>query len=285
MAKKRMTNKEKRQIISDELLKGLTETSAPWRKPWVGHPNAGIPTKLSDEKPYSGINPLVLMVKPFRSKWWGTMNQWNGKKCKVKKGQKASWITFYQPVTFKNKEDEDGNEVVEKTFPILKSYKVFNAEQVEGDFVEGLLVTKEEYTPNFQIAQDVVDKIEHKVLFGGNKAIYLPKIDTIQIPNFNQFEKEEEFWATYFHELAHWSESRLEWTGTYAQNEMVAEISSAFIMATLNLPMSSCLENHKAYVRSWQKKMKENSNYIFEATKQAHKVVDFLLKGEENDSC
>jgi len=39
---------------------------APWRSPWVGHPNAGLPTNIISNRRYSGINVLLLHLHQFR---------------------------------------------------------------------------------------------------------------------------------------------------------------------------------------------------------------------------
>ena len=79
------------------------------------------------------------------------------------------------------------------------------------------------------------------------------------------------------HELAHWSEVRLNWSAKYEMNELVAEIAASFISADLGIPQGEGMENHAAYVKSWLDAMKGDSTYIFRASTQASKVADFIL--------
>ena len=53
----------------------------------------------------------------------------------------------------------------------------------------------------------------------GDRAFYHRGGDYIQVPPKGKFPKENEFYSTCLHELAHWSEKRTEWTGDYAEGE------------------------------------------------------------------
>ena len=59
--------------------------------------------------------------------------------------------------------------------------------------------------------------------------------------------------------------------------ELIAELSSCFLATELGVPNTEDLENHAAYVKNWLKAMKDDSNFIFKASRQASKVCDFLL--------
>jgi antirestriction protein ArdC len=63
----------------------------------------------------------------------------------------------------------------------------------------------------------------------------------------------------------------------YAAGELIAEMASCFLATELGVPNTEPLENHAAYVKSWLTAMKEDSNFIFKASRQASKVCDFLL--------
>ena len=82
------------------------------------------------------------------------------------------------------------------------------------------------------------------VLFGtdehGNRAYYMPAMDLVWLPSPNDFESYEHYLATALHELAHWSgaKHRLDrqlnnrfGTKAYAAEELVAELSAAFLCA------------------------------------------------------
>lgn len=86
------------------------------------------------------------------------------------------------------------------------------------------------------------------------------------------------YYETAFHELAHWSEVRFGWTGSYAMNELVAEMASSFVSTELGVPQVEGVENHAAYLKSWLASMKDDTSFIFKASTQASKVADHLLE-------
>ena len=85
-----------------------------------------------------------------------------------------------------------------------------------------------------------------------------------------------------FHELCHWSEQRVgfdrsQTENTFALGELVAEIGSCFLMGELGLPTTEQVDNHAAYLKSWLREMNDDPKFIFRASAQATKAVDFIL--------
>src|ERR671932_372523 len=99
----------------------------------------------------------------------------------------------------------------------------------------------------------------------------------IRLPHNRQFEAVKEYYATALHELAHWSETRLGWTGPYALGELRAEIAASFLLAELGVPQSDDLTNHQAYVAEWLKALQNDPRYIFTASTAASRAADLLL--------
>ena len=88
------------------------------------------------------------------------------------------------------------------------------------------------------------------------------------------------YYESLCHELIHWSETRLEWDRAaegYAAGELVAEIGGCFMASELGLPTGESLANHAAYLQSWLQAMASDPKYIFKASAQASKAVDYLL--------
>lgn len=61
----------------------------------------------------------------------------------------------------------------------------------------------------------------------------------------------------------------------YAEEELVAELSSAFLGLTLNLPGD--LPNLFNYIGHWLTKLKSDKRFIFKAAAQAQKAADWIL--------
>src|SRR3954468_8730421 len=131
-----------RETITNQIIAALESGGVPpWRRPWRIGPNAGFPSNIVSKKPYRGINPILLDMSSARhgltSKWWATFNQWKGLGGKVMprpphvpSGKWGTQIVFWSPITKTVKNDTGKDE--EDRFFVMKSYTVFNVDQVEG---------------------------------------------------------------------------------------------------------------------------------------------------------
>jgi len=285
------------QQITARILEGLKNGVVPWRKPWRADKNSGSPTNAATKRAYSGINPvllnLVAMERGYSSCYWATYQQWASlgaqvtkRPADVKAGQWGTQIVFYKQV--KKTKIEDGEEKT-NSFPILKTFTVFNVDQVEGD-VDHLRASQDQDSvptaPDFRPAQEAIEATGADIRFGGNRAFYRVPMgefpihtggDFIQLPKSDQFMKPSEFFSTLFHELVHWSEARLKWKGSYAMGELIAEMGSCFITSQLNIPGGNELDNRTSYLKSWLKAIQDNPKAILKAASQASKAAAFIL--------
>lgn len=271
------------QTIIDALASG---TLPPWRKPWANDPNApGLHTSLSTGNPYRGINQLILQVAAmkhgFKSKWWGTFKQVQFNGASVRKGQKATKVVLWKPISRKRM-DENGDET-DDSFLVMLEFSIFNAEQTTGLEQFRVGYAKSETSPDerYEHADAVIEATDADVRHGGNRAFYSLDGDYIQMPFRHQFNSSEAYYETALHELCHWSEKRVgldrnQPENSYAFFELVAEIGSCFLMGELGLPTTDNLDNHAAYLKSWLKGM-EDPKFIFRAAAQASKAADFIL--------
>lgn len=293
------TQAELQKEITHRILDGLLFGVAPWRKPWRNDPNAGAPANVVSHRNYSGVNPILLdltaMSRGYTSRWWATYSQWESigaqvrkRPADVKPGQWGTNIVFWKPIQ-KTKTDANGKEKTD-TFPLLRSYTVFCLDQVDGEAVDHLRCSNNSnvspLTADFQSAQEAITATAADIRFGGNQACYLRPIgawpnhdggDYIMMPKITQFLSPHEFYATSFHELVHWSEVRLGWTGSYAMGELIAEIGAAFACAELGIPCSDDMKNHAAYVAEWIKELQNDERAVLKAASQATKAVNYIL--------
>lgn len=118
-------------------------------------------------------------------------------------------------------------------------------------------------------------RIDH----GHELAAYLPLEDRIIMPDVGRFDSFPDYAATTLHELSHWTQPkhRLGIEGTYAENELFAEISSSYLMAALGIPHADDLRNTKAYIQSWLKSVGNDPKAIFKASSAASKAADYIL--------
>ena len=105
----------------------------------------------------------------------------------------------------------------------------------------------------------------------------------MQVPQPQLYRVPIDFYRTAFHELGHWTghTSRLgrDQSGRfgdafYAREELVAEMTSAFVCAELSISPSV---RHADYIGSWLEVLREDNRAIFRAASAASKAADFLL--------
>ena len=117
-------------------------------------------------------------------------------------------------------------------------------------------------------------------------ACYVPSLDKIHLPRKDAFSSADGYYATAFHELAHWTgaKSRLDrdfssrfGDDQYAFEELVAEMSAAFLCQSHGI---DALTQHAAYVQSWVKVLKNDHKAIFKAAALAQKATDYI-RGEK----
>jgi antirestriction protein ArdC len=103
------------------------------------------------------------------------------------------------------------------------------------------------------------------------------------VPPQPAFFEQINYYRTCFHELGHWTghPSRLarDLSGRfgskpYAREELVAEVSSAFVCASLGITPTV---RHADYLGSWLDVLREDNRAIFRAASQATKAADFVL--------
>jgi antirestriction protein ArdC len=238
--------------IADKIIADLEKGVRPWMKPWNAEHAAGRITKplRHNGQPYNGINILMLwsaaVSEGYSAPIWMTFRQAKELGANVRKGEKGELVVYANTVTRTEQDDTTGEEL-EHTIPFMKGYTVFNVEQIEG--------LPSHY---YQLAEPVLDpvqRISHAEAFftatgarighGGNQAYYTIGADRIQMPPFESFRDAESYYATLAHETTHWTRhpSRLDrdfgrqrfGDECYAQEELVAELGSAFLSADLEL--------------------------------------------------
>jgi antirestriction protein ArdC len=280
--------------VTDQIVASLEQGVRPWMKPWNAEHAAGRITRplRANGLAYQGINVLVLwseaVAKGYSAPIWMTFRQALELNAHVRKGERGSTIVYASTVTRSGTDKETGEDTQE-TIPFLKSYTVFNVEQIEG------------LPPHFHaIAEprlDPVQRIERAEAFfantkadirnSGNMAYYNIESDFVQMPPFEAFRDAESYYAALAHECTHWTrhKSRLDrdlgrkkWGDAgYAMEELVAELGSAFLCADLDLT-PEIREDHAAYIANWLEVLKNDKRAIFSAAAHAQKAADYLAR-------
>ena len=166
----------------------------------------------------------------------------------------------------------------------MKRYRVFNIDQCEG-LSDDLYASAPDVPECEQlpIAENLISATAADFRIGGNRAFYVPSQDSIQVPPQPLFHEQIDYYRTCFHELGHWTgaKHRLDrpienskCSKLYAREELVAEMTSAFVCASLGIKPTV---RHTDYIGSWLSVLKEDNKAIFRAASQASKAADYLL--------
>ena len=122
---------------------------------------------------------------------------------------------------------------------------------------------------------------------GGNRAFYRPDTpEAVYMPGFDQFPEASQYYSVLAHETTHFTShaSRCDrqlgkrfGDVAYAMEELIAELGSAYTMASLELELTP-RKDHAAYIDSWLKVLRADKRAIFTAASQAQKAADWLAK-------
>ncbi len=278
--------------ITSYIIKSLKKGVGPWICPYERikgpHRNAFY------NRPYRGINILLLNMacweRGFRTPLWVTFKEARRLGGHVKRGAIGTKIIFWKFLEVEEKDplgqpviDEETGKPKVKKVPFARTYYVFNVEQCEGlpNFFRG---NQEKNNDPWETAELL------KKLYGlpkvrqGYIPAYYPLPDVIEMPPKGAFKSPDDFWATFLHELTHWTghESRLnrKFNGpygsqSYAMEELIAEMGAAFIGAHTGLPIKEL--QHPEYISGWLKVLEKNSKAIFTAARLAQEACDWLL--------
>lgn len=265
------------ESVTKSIIADLEKGVAPWVKPWKGRNSGGImPINAATHRYYAGVNVLILWSardeRGYPSPQWMTFKQALDKGAYVRKGEKGTPVIFVKKLTF-NEGDED-----ERKIFMHRSFTVFNVAQIAELTEEELSETiiPEDAASTF-VAATLAD-----IRIGGDKAFYVPAKDYIQMPPVSAFENVSSYYATVFHELGHLTghEKRLDrnlttrfGTDAYATEELVAELTSAFLCAELGVQGEL---RHAGYIDHWIKLLKNDPRAIFTAASKASQAANYL---------
>ena len=266
------------EMVTNAIIEKLECGFIPWVKPWQG----GEAVNYITQKPYHGINRLLLDGGEYI-----TFNQVQELHAHIRKGSKSHLVIFYKPFEVVNNEEEEP----ELKF-VLRYYRVFNINDVDG--IESKRVHIDNDNKRLAKPQEVIDNyinregIRHQDDVVSNNAYYSPSNDMIVLPTIKQHTNSNEFYSTAFHELTHSTghSKRLNrdlemkasfGSKNYSREELIAEIGSAILMNMTGVETQQTLTNSAGYCQGWAKFLKGDANAILVAAAKAEKAVEFIL--------
>jgi antirestriction protein ArdC len=298
------------QELTNKIVAQMEQAQA-WEKPWSVA--AGIkggtmrrPINAMTGRAYRGLNVVLLWSAGRADPRWATFNAWKKAGASVNKGEKGTQIVFWKRIDREPTDDDDRDYIL-----TARVYYVFNAEQCDLSKAKGIRPFAPSVAPTVTTddAGDTMPSVDQwiaatgaDIKHGGDRAFYSPAADYIQMPPRSAFKATkhstalEAYYGTALHELAHWtghtSRNKRDFSGrfgsrSYAFEELVAELSAAFLCADLGVT-SEPRQDHANYLASWIQTLKDDKRALFTAASQAEKACDFLHgkqpSAEEDDA-
>ena len=295
--------KDIHKLIADQVIAAMETSGTGWTKSWAT-PTGQLPTSMSTGKTYRGINLLILGMSRaaagYGSHHWATYRQWfkmgggeydpinprvikTPSKFNVKRGEKSTTVILYKPLKVSDKVTGE-----DKTIPLLRTFAVFNADQVDGyeapSVIDEIDHTKLEQ-PN-TLADDLAARAGCDVRFSDpDRAFYSPGHDFVNMPRATQFDTVENYAATLLHELTHWTGhgSRLDRNFSrnglkdYAREELVAELGAAMMCGSIGITPEP-LPDHAKYLSVWMERLKDEPKTIFSAAADAGRAAEWIYQ-------
>jgi antirestriction protein ArdC len=272
------------QEVTARILQSLEAGVAPWVKPWSATAGRNVPLNVISGKAYQGVNAILLWgnVGRFTTPHYLTYKQAMDLGGHVRKGEHGFQICKVLQLVSKPKDgatDQDG-----RAFTTMKFFTVFNVDQCEG--LPARVFETPEIKANNSDERDAT--IEEFIAAtgadyaetGGDRAFC--RGDQVRMPTFESFKSAALYYSTAFHELGHWTgrPSRLNrefgkrfGDRAYAAEELVAELTSAFVCAEFNIDGNL---QHADYIGNWIALLKDDAKAFFTAASAAQKAADFL---------
>lgn len=276
--------------VTRRIVEAIERGVRPWSRPWSRSQAAAdmLPRRHTGEA-YRGVNVLLLwaaaLERGYTAQTWLTFRQVQAEGGQVRKGEKGTTVVYAGQFMPANGTTDDNDEDIpaRRTLAYLRSYTVFNVEQVDG-LPASPTPQPEEWPKVGNDAQAFIAKTGATVHHGGDRAFYAPGPDVVQVPHARQFRDAVAYLGTLTHELVHWTghTDRLArqfgqrfGDQAYAMEELVAELGAAFVCARLNVGAEP-REDHAAYLTEWLAVLKADKRAVFTAAAQAQSAADYL---------
>lgn len=299
--------------VKATLLEGLKKDGLKWFKPWKSGMNFPINNKSG--RAYRGFNNFILNAHMqeygYEYNEWDTFKSISARKGQVKKGEKGTDIYFWL-ISYCSKENfgtwyrtksecmkkENCNEDDIFTNFDLRYYRVWNIGQCEGLTPMRPIDENAKVVKPIESCENILreyKKIAKKLIFRNveqDRAYYSPSKDMIVMPLMKQFNSEDKYYHTLFHEMVHSTghDSRLNREGVatakmltkskhdYAFEELIAESGAMVLSGIAGIETKDESKQSQAYVNGWVRAVeKADEKAVVSALTQSAKATDYIL--------
>jgi antirestriction protein ArdC len=291
MRKQEKNPRDHYQDVTQQVIEALEAGTPPWRQPWDSGKAGGpsIPQNAVTGAGYRGINVLTLGINRMAfmtgDPRWATYKQARERGWQVKQGSRGVTGYFYKRIEVDGAKNEDGSTGEGKWFPMLRSFTLFHASQIDG--IPDYLPPTVEEAP--WRAPDAVETIfansGAEIRIGGPRAFYSTVTEHIQMPPAVAFHSPAAWSSVQVHEGTHWTGAKhrlnRDMSGrfgsrSYAREEIVAELGQLNVCSTVGVAECDFV-NGAAYLSHWLDILREDKREIFRVAADAQRAADFLL--------
>ena len=280
----------KRDLYADvtaRILAELEAGAAPWVKPWSATPGLNTPSNAMTGRPYSGINVLSLWstrAASYRTPRFLTFKRALEAGGAVRKDEHGHKVVFVKRLSVQDKR-EGTVEGDQKIIPMMREYTVFNIDQCDGlpeKITNPVTKAPRNHDERCSLADAFMASSKADIREGHGEAFFSLTTDFVSMPAFEAFKSADNFYCVAFHELGHWTghKSRLDrdlknrfGTKAYAAEELVAELTSAFLCAEFDFGGDL---RHAGYIANWATLLRDDQRAFFTAASKAQAAADYL---------
>ena len=290
------------EIVTGKIIDALKAGVVPWRKPWNVGPGQ-FPHNAFTRRPYRGINAFLLGLAPYSDPRWTTFDQMAKRGGRLRKIdgtdtlEKSTIVTFWKTGKYEAEDPKTGEKIEKNSF-MLRYYRVWNVEQIDGLKLPPIDRSAGNEWDAVAEAERIADGMPNPpaVTHAGasDRAFYRPSSDAVTLPARESFDSADGYYSTLFHELGHSTghESRVNRPGacdpapfgseTYSQEALVAEFAAAFL--TAHSGITNTVENSAAYIASWLKVLRSDPKLAVIAAAQGQKAAEYILGGSDAEA-
>jgi antirestriction protein ArdC len=297
-------NKVTEKVVDKLIEQVLNNPSFSWEKTWKNIATGAKPYNPISKIQYSGFNRFILQLQASLKgcNQFATFKQISNAKGKVKEGAKGIFITKFQWVHTDSKtgikyyKTDTINKLPQfikdrlTKYPSLKYHVVFSLTDTENiHFDEPKIEVKNDPIAECEKIVTTWNETESKINIGidNERAYFSPNIDIVNMPHLQAFKDSKNFYMVAFHEIAHSTgiKKRLnrDMSGMfgndkYAKEELIAELTSTLIGASMNILTNDIISNTTAYLKSWTKRMIDKKAELYSGLNGAIKAFDYIIK-------
>ena len=298
--------------IADRIIELLDKGELPpWEKGWRDS-QSGDPVNALTMKPYRGINRWLTLITQqsmgYDDPRWLTYRQAEALGGYVQKGEKSTTVIFWKRVAFRQHEDGDEtqnqapanngsndsppDESRMRTYPMLRSYRVFNLEQTQDCKVKPLPPAETTSHDPIELAEAIIAGMPNppEMEFYENANYvphYQPATDVIRVPRMGRYLNLEDYYNTVFHELTHATghskrldrfsqDANADDLHAYGREELTAAMGSAMLAAHAGIE-AELVERDASYIRHWRDTINADKPMIIRSASLAQRAVDLIL--------